>query len=104
MIENRQLQQTRRWCELLTLAHFSVALDATQKAVILNYDGSKFADVPARYQAQAAQMLRSGESFTACPVLQPAYRPPLLSSNVSGKTLTSPQQLATQFFAQLSTG
>ena len=66
MTENRQLAQARKWCKALTLAHFSVVLDAaTQKAVILWYDGSIWRDVPAPYQAGATALLRDGETFTA---------------------------------------
>jgi len=47
MTENRQLAQARKWCKTLTLAHFSVVLnEETQKAVIANYDGSIWRDVP----------------------------------------------------------
>ena len=66
MTENRQLAQARKWCKTLTLAHFSVVLDAaTQKAVILWYDGRVCKDVPSDYQAGAAALLRNGETFTA---------------------------------------
>lgn len=68
MTENRQLQQARRWCDLMTLAHFSIALNATQKAVILNADGSKFANVPAKYQAAVWQLLTTGVTFAAAPI------------------------------------
>ncbi len=66
MTENRQLEKARKWCKTLTLAHFSVVLDtATQKAVIVRYDGSIWRDVPAPYQAGATALLRNGETFTA---------------------------------------
>ena len=66
MTENRQLEKAKKWCQTLTLAHFSVVLDAaTQKAVIANYDGSIWRDVPDDYQAGAAALLRDGETFTA---------------------------------------
>ena len=66
MTENRQLEKARKWCKALTLAHFSVVLDtATQKAVIANYDGSIWRDVPQPYQASATALLRNGETFTA---------------------------------------
>lgn len=66
MTENRQLEKARKWCQTLTLAHFSVVLDAaTQKAVILWYDGRVCKDVPAPYQAGATALLRNGETFTA---------------------------------------
>ena len=66
MTENRQLEKARKWCKTLTLARFSVVLDtATQKAVIVRYDGSIWRDVPALYQAGAAALLRAGETFTA---------------------------------------
>ena len=66
MTENRQLAQALKWCKTLTLAHFSVVLDtATQKAVILWYDGRVCKDVPSDYQAGAAALLRNGETFTA---------------------------------------
>ena len=66
MTENRQLEKARKWCKTLTLARFSVVLDtATQKAVIVRYDGSIWRDVPAPYQAGATALLRNGETFTA---------------------------------------
>ena len=66
MTENRQLEKARKWCKTLTLAHFSVVPDtATQKAVILWYDGRVCKAVPAPYQAGAAALLRNGETFTA---------------------------------------
>ena len=66
MTENRQLEKARKWCRTLTLARFSVVLDtATQKAVIVRYDGSIWRDVPAPYQAGATALLRNGETFTA---------------------------------------
>lgn len=66
MTENRQLEKARKWCQTLTLAHFSVVLDAaTQKAVILWYDGRVCKDVPSDYQAGVAALLRNGETFTA---------------------------------------
>ena len=66
MTENRQLEKAKKWCKTLTLAHFSVVLDAaTQKAVILWYDGRVCKDVPALYQAGATALLRDGETFTA---------------------------------------
>ena len=66
MTENRQLEKARKWCQTLTLAHFSVVLDmATEKAVIVRYDGSIWRDVPAPYQAGATALLRNGETFTA---------------------------------------
>ena len=72
MTENRQLEKARKWCQTLTLAHFSVVLDAaTQKAVILWYDGRVCKDVPAPYQAGAAALLKDGETFTAVSVSQP---------------------------------
>ena len=72
MTENRQLEQARKWCKTLTLAHFSVVLnEETQKAVIANYDGSIWRDVPALYQAGTTALLRNGETFTAVSVSQP---------------------------------
>jgi hypothetical protein len=66
MTENRQLEKARKWCQTLTLAHFSVVLDtATEKAVILWYDGRVCKDVPSDYQAGATALLRNGETFTA---------------------------------------
>ena len=66
MTENRQLEKARKWCKTLTLARFSVVLDtATQKAVILWYDGRVCKDVPSDYQAGATALLRNGEAFTA---------------------------------------
>ena len=66
MTGNRQLEKARKWCQTLTLAHFSVVLDiATQKAVILWYDGRVCKDVPSDYQAGAAALLRNGGTFTA---------------------------------------
>ena len=66
MSENRQVEKARKWCKTLTLAHFSVVLnEETQKAVIANYDGSIWRDVPAPYQAGATALLRNGETFTA---------------------------------------
>ena len=72
MTENRQLEKARKWCQAVTLAHFSVVLnEETQKAVIANYDGSIWRDVPAPYQAGAVALLRNGETFTAVSVSQP---------------------------------
>ncbi len=72
MTENRQLEKAKKWCKTLTLAHFSVVLDAaTQKAVILWYDGRVCKDVPAPYQAGATALLQAGETFTAVEVPQP---------------------------------
>jgi hypothetical protein len=66
MTGNRQLEKARKWCQTLALARFSVVLDtATQKAVIVRYDGSIWRDVPAPYQAGATALLRNGETFTA---------------------------------------
>ena len=76
MTENRQLEKARKWCKTLTLAHFSVVMDAaTQKAVIANYDGSIWRDVPAPYQAGATALLRNGETFTVVSIQgQPTQR------------------------------
>ena len=76
MTENRQLAQARKWCKTLTLAHFSVVIDtATQKAVILWYDGRVCKDVPDDYQAGATALLRNGETFTAVSIQsQPTQR------------------------------
>lgn len=66
MTENRQVEKARKWCKTLTLAHFSVVLnEETQKAVIANYDGSIWRDVPSDYHAGAVALLRNGETFTA---------------------------------------
>ena len=83
MMEKWQLERTKRWCQKLTLAHFSVVLDATQKAIMLNADGSKFADVPAKYQPATVELLRSGEKFMASPILprQPEQSCRVESSN-----------------------
>ena len=76
MTGNRQLEKARKWCQTLTLAHFSVVLDAaTQKAVILWYDGRVCKDVPSDYQAGVAALLRNGETFTAVSIQgQPTQR------------------------------
>lgn len=64
--KNWKLEQARKWCTKLTLAHFSVVLDTvTQKAVILWHDGRIWRDVPDSYQAGTVALLHSGESFTA---------------------------------------
>ena len=66
MTENRQLEKARKWCQALTLAHFSVVLDAaTQKAVMPQDDGRVCKAVPDDYQAGAVALLRDGETFTA---------------------------------------
>ena len=67
MIENRKILQARRWCENMTKAHFHITLDSTtQKAVILWTNGRVWRDVPEKYQAGTVELLRSGETFTAC--------------------------------------
>jgi len=72
MTENRQLAQARKWCQTLTLAHFSVVLDAaTQKAVIPQDDGRVCREVPAPYQTGAMALLQACETFTAVEVPQP---------------------------------
>ena len=69
MTENRQLEKARKWCQTMTLAHFSVVLNAaTQKAVILWYDGRVCKDVPDDYQTGAAALLRNGDTFTAAEI------------------------------------
>ena len=67
MTINRQLESARIWCNNMTQAHFHITLDSTtQKAVILWNNGNVWRDVPEPYQAGTAQLLRGGETFTAC--------------------------------------
>ena len=98
MTGNRQLEKARKWCQTLTLAHFSVVLDiATQKAVILWYDGRVCKDVPSDYQAGATALLRNGETFTAVEIQSQPTQQRFLQSCQRESLPHTPERIDTAF-------